>query len=737
MIMKKITIVFLFLNVTMSFAAVVKTINVPTAGKLSLYLSSYITTVTDLTLTGNIDARDLKYIRDNVQKISMLDISMVTIQPYTGTEGTADAGTIFYPANEMPQNSFYSSLDNISRKSIITVKLPNSILSIGAYAFNGCSSLSLISIPETVKIIGDHAFAGCSGFTGSLIIPNSVTIIGPAAFSNCSNLTGSLLIPNSVTTIGSGAFNSCSKLTGSLIIPNSITAINSSTFSGCKGLTNIFIPNTVKMIGSSAFLNCIGLTGSIDIPNSVTYIDNDAFNGCSSVTGRVYIPMAVSQIGSNAFKGCSGFFEVDSENMNFASNDSVLFDKSKMTLIQCLIAKKGNYDIPSFVKIIAPFAFYGCSNLVKLSVPSNVESIGGYAFSNCTSLASLDLPFNFSGISLGSSIFSFCSNLSTVVAPFGNDSLGKSLFSYSQISSIIIPEGVTIVKSQAFSKNFSSVTNIKLPSTLNSIETSAFSGCSSLKSIKFPNSVTAIGVSAFQDCPSLKDTLFLPSSLMSIAGYAFSGCSKLPAVAISSNVKSIGNFAFQNCTGLKGKQYLPSSVKLIGVSSFQGCNGLTAFVIPSSVSVIGSSAFSGCTALSSIYAYPVSPIDLTSSTTVFNGVDKSNCTLYVPTGSLASYWVANQWKDFLNIVEGQLPDAINYVSTESLMLYPSMVKEGFYVKGNLDKVIVSVYDLNGKLVMTKIISDNTFISASTLSKGNYIVKIKSSNKAVTQKIVKI
>ena len=140
---------------------------------------------------------------------------------------------------------------------------------------NGEEIVNLI-IPNSVTSIGDYAFDGCTGLT-SITIPNSVTSIGAWAFGACSSLT-SITIPNSVTSIGTGAFDSCRGLT-SITIPNSVTSIEYGTFSGCSGLTSITIPNSVTSIGNGAFNGCSDLT-SITIGKGVTSIGNSTFMGC-------------------------------------------------------------------------------------------------------------------------------------------------------------------------------------------------------------------------------------------------------------------------------------------------------------------------------------------------------------------------------------------------------------------------------------------------------------------------
>ena len=196
-------------------------------------------------------------------------------------------------------------------KALTYLTIPNSVTSIGIEAFYYCEALTSINVDKgntiydsredcnaLIETKSNTLICGCKNTT----IPNSVTSIGEYAFSGCSGLT-SVTIPNSVTSIGESAFEGCSGLT-SLTLPNSVTSIESSAFKGCFGLTSITIPNSVTSIGYSEFYGCSGLT-SITIPNAVTSIEDEAFAGCSDLTS-VTIPNAVTSIGEEAFYGCSG-----------------------------------------------------------------------------------------------------------------------------------------------------------------------------------------------------------------------------------------------------------------------------------------------------------------------------------------------------------------------------------------------------------------------------------------------
>ena len=107
--MKKILSILIFaILTTIATAQVSKTVNVTTAGTLSSLASSFLTTVTNLTLTGNIDARDVVCMRDAMTALAVLDISAVSINAYNGSLGPVNS-SVSYPVNEMPQYSFYKN----------------------------------------------------------------------------------------------------------------------------------------------------------------------------------------------------------------------------------------------------------------------------------------------------------------------------------------------------------------------------------------------------------------------------------------------------------------------------------------------------------------------------------------------------------------------------------------------------------------------------------------------------
>lgn len=328
--------------------------------------------------------------------------------PFTVKKRTLKEATIKVGVTNISSYAFYG----FDSTFLTRMTIPNSVTSIGDYAFDGCSKLTSVIIPGSVTSIGRSAFSSCTSLE-SVAIGNGVTNIGGSAFQDCKSLK-SITIPDSVTSMGDYAFAYCYSLesvtigngitnTGnsvfagckaltSLKISDSVTIIGAETFAGCKALANVKIPDSVTSIYACAFMDCISLTNVI-IPDSVTIIGEAAFAGCASLTS-VTIPDSVTSVCAGAFRSCTSLQSiiVGSGNKNYCDIDGVLFNKNATELICCPAGKSGNYTIPNRVTRIESSAFYGCSLLTNIKIPDSVEIILYHAFENCTSLENITIP---------------------------------------------------------------------------------------------------------------------------------------------------------------------------------------------------------------------------------------------------------------------------------------------------------------------------------------------------------
>ncbi len=587
---------------------------------------------------------------------------------------------------------------------LTSVTIPNSVTSIGEYAFSSCTVLTSVTIPNSVTSIGSSAFSGCRGLT-SVTIGNSVTTIGESAFSGCSGLT-SVTIPNSVTSIGEYAFSSCTGLT-SVTIPNSVTSIGVGTFNGTpwynnqpnglvyagmvaykyKGTmpngTSIVLKNGCTGIVDECFLNCSGLT-MVTIPNSVTTIGESAFSGCSGLTS-VTIPNSVTSIGGGAFKGCGGLTSV---------------------------------TIGNSVTKIPYECFSGCSGLTSVNIPNSVTSIGNSAFRYCYGLTSVTIPNSVT--SMAYNTFSYCTGLTSIVVESGNTKYD----SRNNCNAII-----------------ETATNALIYGCKNTI---------------IPNSVTSIGNGAFYFCSGLT-SVTIPNSVTSIGAIAFSNCSGLASVTISNSVTSIGSSAFYSCTGLTSVT-IPNSVTSIGDNAFWDCSGLTSVTISNSVTSIGSNAFSGCSSLTSVTLTgkgawnpknnmpdinQIKTVNIGSGITSLGNFgftpDVVNCyaetpptcsygtfsnydgALHVPPASMVSYFTADYWQNFNNLVNDLTEKVtldkttVSIVLLQTSALTATTVPEGSNILWGTNNPSVVTVDENGMITATGVGECDIFATLATNS----------------------
>ncbi|MCH5345956.1 MAG: leucine-rich repeat protein [Muribaculaceae bacterium] len=302
-------------------------------------------------------------------------------------------------------------------EELTSIKIPDRVTTIGEGAFSGCDNLTnivlsnslttieqgafdrtgitKINLPNSVKTIGDFAFAENFGLT-EFTFPSSVNSIGVGVFAFCPNLTeinvdsanqAYSAVDNILYTKDMETLCICpGNKTGAVEIPNTVTVIQAYAFFRCEGLTSVTIPNSVMIIDVSAFDCCSGLT-ELTIPASVTTIGEFAFRDCKGLT-RVTIPYSVTSLGSFAFNDCDAIskINVDKNNPAYCSKNGVVYTKDMKTLCMYPCGKKGAFKIPKTVTTIGEGAFANCIYLTNITIPASVSTIEDYAFSDCNSL---------------------------------------------------------------------------------------------------------------------------------------------------------------------------------------------------------------------------------------------------------------------------------------------------------------------------------------------------------------
>lgn len=510
----------------------------------------------------------------------------------------------------------------------------------------------------------------------TVTVPDTVTNVAANAFyynQVVTEIRFGVLKKGETLTVGSQAFGSCAVL-AKIALPEGLSEIPASMFYGCQTVEEIVIPSTVASIGNKAFFGCSNLKSLIftETPEGQTPVDlvildtpngssdngytNSPFYGCTSLK-NIVLPERLTVIGRLAFGGLvSGRYgEKYIPPFESISLPSTLKEIHEMAFLNARNLKTVTFasgttlsdacDGKAFA--IGKQAFYYCTSLTEIALPTSSEatySIGDTAFAY-TGLKEISIPKAVGW--LGSGVFNRSSDLAKAVFKAGaNPKCGTSLFAYTAVSGVTLPEGVEAISDYMFQ------------------------GCVNLTSVTVPASVKSIGISAFESCQALAKVTFATyekdgksySNLISIDNYAFSktgitsftfptlegtktldlgnslfrSCMKLETVGLSGSVAEIGT-AFADCFSIRsfvvdennenfsskpgspilynatgtaymyicgqlpaGEYVIPEGIVSIGDNVFKGQVGITKVVIPRSMQTIGNYAFSGCTLLETV-----------------------------------------------------------------------------------------------------------------------------------------
>lgn len=330
--------------------------------------------------------------------------------------------------------------------SLTSVTIPDGVKRIHNSAFEGCKRLTSFSVNE-----GNSNYSSQDGVLFNkdkteLIqypignerttydIPNSVTSIGDYAFEGCKRLRSfSVNESNSNYSSQDGVLFNKDKTEiiqypignerAIYDVPNSVNSIRDSAFSGCTSLTSLTIPESVKDISDSAFYGCVDL-------NKIYY------SGTKSQWKAINIGSNNDKLIENLVKCTDGFIlnktdatDAVTDNLKYKLNydetaEIVGYEDSQkeITIPESIYYKGFTFKVTN----IDNSAFKNCKNLISITIPSSVTTICGDTFSNCTNLTSVAIPDSVTSIEYGA--FYNCENLTNVTIPNSVTDIGAHAF---------------------------------------------------------------------------------------------------------------------------------------------------------------------------------------------------------------------------------------------------------------------------------------------------------------------
>ena len=472
-----------------------------------------------------------------------------------------------------------------------SLTLPDSVESIGEGAFANLSGLKTIIIPSTVKRIEQNAFRNNADLETVIMQEKDgqgVEYIGNYAFMECSNLT-TVQMANTVAEMGVYVFNRDANLQ-SVNISTGLKVINSQTFNGCTNLKSIEIPEGITQIEAYAFSGCTNLE-TVTIPSTVETINGTAFNNCSNLKN----------------------IEIADGNTNFTFSNGILLGNNGTEMVVILeeAIQNNTLSIPNTVTTLFASQISQYTQITTVEIPASVINIDAqFVTNNITNVI----------INSNNPMYETYENAIYTKATSGTNI--QMVRYYGNEDFVTVREGTQIIKSYCFSnKNLS---QIELPNSLESIESSAFNSCDNLKSITLGSNVKSINslsidnsgieeinISADNPNYSIREGGIcngeVSKALYNKDGSIFISPIKptrtIETYEILSQVdgtelKEIADYAFHNQSQMTSL-VIPNKVEKIG-QSIRGCTSLTSIEIPSSVTEISTYCFRDTTNLTQI-----------------------------------------------------------------------------------------------------------------------------------------
>lgn len=431
-----------------------------------------------------------------------------TANAYTASDEMQYGDYLYYEKVDYDDDGTYDCIEITDcDESATSVDIPSEIdgllvTEIGYGAFKDCINLTSVTISDGVAMISSSVFENCTSLA-SITIPDGVAMIGGNVFKNCTSLAN-ITIPNGVDSIAMYAFSGCSSLEN-ITIPDSVMKINYQAFSGCTSLASIKIPDSVTHMGQDVFEGTALLENQMGVKYADTWVVGcdedvtdakikegtigiavDAFSWSKSLIS-ITIPDSIEFIDGWGIGHCTSLtaINVSERSQNYCSEDGILFNKDKTTLIKYPIGnEKTEYVFPDSITSINDDSFRGCEKLESLIIPDSVVSIGDSAFENCTNLES---------IRIGKCIAE----------------IGSFAFDDTKWLELKREENPLVIVNNIVIDGQTCQGDVTIPDGIATIAPCAFYGDSGIENVTIPESVTLIDRQAFYHCQNLKNITIL------------------------------------------------------------------------------------------------------------------------------------------------------------------------------------------------------------------------------------
>lgn len=511
-------------------------------------------------------------------------------------------------------------------------------------AFSGCYTLTDIKLPDNLTTIEGYAFAGCTNLT-NLNIPDSVNLIKDDCFKNCPNLNyytydnayylgndsnnykvlvkaintsiTSCIINNNTEIIYHNAFKNCNSLEYNTY--NNCLYLGSSDnqyFAAIKpvdwDITSCKLKIDTVLIASDAFKFATRLT-SIGIYKNVKYIGDNAFLYCYRLVEVINLSSLTFTKGATTY-GNVAYYAIylilDSGGLTYlyTQNDYIYYSQYPNVILIEYIGDSSDLTIPSNIKKINKFAFYGCSNITSVVIGDLVTEIGVSAFENCKNLNSI--TFGSVVKTISDYAFKGCKNLESISLPQSITTIGQYAFYQLENLREVSMEKVLAIGNYAFN-GCKNLNILSFGSSLTTIGDYAFMNCYKLSSLTIPSTLKSFGTGAFSNCYSLVElynlgTLKLTSKSTSYGSLAYYAKTIKTDSTIESSLVNVDDMIIYDDTllvcyiGTAKNVTVKDTVTDINNYAFYE-SSINSISIPSSVTTINSNSFTNCYYLKEIY----------------------------------------------------------------------------------------------------------------------------------------